>query len=246
MKGARYLLRFDDICPTMDWIIWEQVEELLLDLRIKPILAVVPDNRDPKLVVTTEREDFWERVRYWQSLGWTIGLHGYQHRYETTAVGIVGINSYSEFAGLSHDDQKNKIKAALDIFSQRGVIANVWVAPAHSFDEITVKLLVEFGVHVISDGYYWRVIQKSNAIWFPQQMWRFRYVPFGLWTVCYHPNRFGSDDLKKLKVDLKKFRRKIVSLSEILDEGPHPIENQMDRIFHRVWAKAIYYKRRLQ
>ena len=66
---SRYLIRFDDICPTMNWSVWESVESILLKYHIKPILAVVPDNQDPQLVVDAPRPDFWEKVRQWQSYG---------------------------------------------------------------------------------------------------------------------------------------------------------------------------------
>ena len=47
--SAKYLIRFDDICPTMKWSTWEKVEDILLRSNVKPILAVVPDNQDPSL-----------------------------------------------------------------------------------------------------------------------------------------------------------------------------------------------------
>src|SRR5260370_42375028 len=53
----------------------------LMARRLKPILAVVPDNQDPMLKVDAPVADFWDRVRQWQARGWTIALHGYQHRY---------------------------------------------------------------------------------------------------------------------------------------------------------------------
>ena len=100
MFHPQYLVRFDDICPTMNWSVWTQIEAELRQRNIKPILAVVPDNQDAKLRVDSPRSDFWDCVRGWQALGWTIGLHGYQHRYVTQQSGIVGLNARSEFAGL--------------------------------------------------------------------------------------------------------------------------------------------------
>ena len=76
---ARYLVRFDDICPTMNWAAWSRIETVLDRHGVAPILAVVPDNRDPKLMVDNSRADFWARVRGWQTKGWTIALHGFQH-----------------------------------------------------------------------------------------------------------------------------------------------------------------------
>src|SRR4051794_21040655 len=116
MKGARYLVRFDDICPTMDWAKWERVENVLFELGIKPLVAVVPANRDRKLAHSPAREDFWPRIRSWQAAGWSIGLHGFEHRYETDSAGLLGVNAYSEFAALGADVQRAKLRAALEIF----------------------------------------------------------------------------------------------------------------------------------
>src|ERR1051326_9565196 len=87
--NKQFLLRFDDICPTMRWDMWSEIEKRLIQYDIKPILAVVPDNRDPVLQVDRPRRDFWVRVRRWQEQGWTIALHGYQHLYVAKAGGLV-------------------------------------------------------------------------------------------------------------------------------------------------------------
>src|SRR5215470_4367159 len=98
-KSTTYLLRFDDICPTMNWRVWSEIEGALVERNLKPILAVVPDNQDPVLKVDPPVEDFWERVRAWQARGWAIAVHGYQHRYVTCSPGIVTVRKRSEFAG---------------------------------------------------------------------------------------------------------------------------------------------------
>ncbi len=95
-KSARYLLRFDDLCPTMNWKVWSEIETTLTELRFKPVLAVVPDNRDPVLRVDDPKQDFWERVRQWQARGWTIALHGFQHKYTAEHAGIVTPNRYAQ------------------------------------------------------------------------------------------------------------------------------------------------------
>ncbi|HEX2228742.1 MAG TPA: DUF2334 domain-containing protein, partial [Candidatus Binatia bacterium] len=77
--AARYIIRFDDICPTMNWDIWQQIEKILFQNRLEPILAIVPDNRDTSLMVREARSEFWATARSWQARGWTIGVHGYQH-----------------------------------------------------------------------------------------------------------------------------------------------------------------------
>lgn len=49
MSDSKYLVRFDDLCPTANWDVWEPVEATLLDAGVRPLVAVVPDNQDPKL-----------------------------------------------------------------------------------------------------------------------------------------------------------------------------------------------------
>lgn len=217
---AHYLVRFDDLCPGMNWDAWEAVEKILVELSVRPILAVVPDNRDASLDVAPPRADFWERVRSWQARGFAIGLHGYQHRYVTREAGVVGINRYSEFAGLPAAEQEEKLRAGLAIFAREGVRADVWVAPAHSFDAVTVAALARLGLRTISDGLFlFPHLDAHGVAWVPQQLWRFRPMPFGVWTVCYHVNRWGPRELEAFRRDLERHRAQIWSLPEAL--GAH-------------------------
>src|SRR4051812_3907072 len=126
---AKFLVRFDDICPTLNWSVWTRVESILQRQGVKPILAVVPDNRDAHLMVDPPNREFWRRVREWNEQGWTIAVHGHQHAYTTKNGGIVGLNASSEFAGLPYADQRRKIEAALTIFSAQGLRPQVWIAP---------------------------------------------------------------------------------------------------------------------
>ena len=126
-SGPDYLVRFDDVCPTMCWSTWNQIERILIDQDVRPILAVVPDNQDPELDREPADPRFWERVRGWQARGWTIALHGYQHRYVTQSPGLVGLNRYSEFAGLPYAEQHRKLSAGLAIFEREGIQPQLWV-----------------------------------------------------------------------------------------------------------------------
>lgn len=243
--SARYLLRFDDICPTMEWDMWDKIEAILLRHHIKPILSVVPDNLDYKLMVNKPKADFWERVRVWQALGWTIALHGYQHLYETDDPGLIGINAYSEFAGLSYDVQRSKLERAVAMFADHGVHVDVWVAPAHAFDEVTIKALLDLGIKMISDGFYWRPVNRLGALWIPQQIWKFRAMPFGVWTVCYHHNFFVETTVRNFELDIQRFVSSIASLESILREYPIKDCGVIDTMLSVLWLKIIQTKRRL-
>ncbi len=197
MAETRYIYRFDDICPTMNWKIWAAIEAQMIRFNISPILAVVPDNQDPELMVDPPRADFWECVRRWQSMGWTIALHGYQHRYVTKDSGILGLASYkSEFAGLPREKQEAKLRKGLAIFAEHGVHADAWVAPSHTFDRNTVEILADLGVSVISDGMWpWPFTEPGGTTWIPQQVWNFQEKSSGIWTICCHHNAWSDPKL---------------------------------------------------
>jgi predicted deacetylase len=241
--SASYIVRFDDICPTMNWRVWDRLEPVLDRHGVRPILAVVPDNRDPKLLVDSAKVDFWSRVRRWQATGWTIGLHGYQHLYATRNAGLVGINGFSEFAGLAEDVQRDKLTRALQVFEQEGVHADAWVAPAHSFDAMTVGLLLEAGVKVISDGYYCRPVRHLGALWVPQQLWRFRSMPAGLWTVCYHHNHFDEAAVARFTADIGSHANCIVDAPRVGAIENMPERNFLDRALSSAWLTALKLKR---
>ena len=53
-----YILRLDDACPTFDRSQWFRIEKILDQLKLVPIVAVVPDNQDPTLKETKIGQNF--------------------------------------------------------------------------------------------------------------------------------------------------------------------------------------------
>lgn len=214
---VEYLIRFDDLCPTMNWDLWGEIEKVLVDQEIAPILAVVPDNRDKALMVREPHHAFWDRVRSWQARGWTIGVHGYQHVYVTDRAGLVGLNNRSEFAGLDELEQERKLKNALAILERERITPEVWVAPGHSFDSVTLRVLKRLKLDVVSDGLFLSPnVDVLGLIHIPQQLWRFRRMPLGLWTVCYHHNDWTRNDAERFRSDVVRYRRFITSVRRVL------------------------------
>jgi hypothetical protein len=224
---ARYLLRFDDICATMKWSNWDLIEEILVEHDIKPILAVVPDNRDPYLNVQPPNRDFWARVRRWQSGGWTLGMHGFQHTYVTHDPGLYSYQKASEFAGLPFEVQCNKLRRAAAILRDEGINSNLWIAPGHSFDHTTVIALKAVGMTAISDGFSLYPYTDSDGIfWIPQQQLSenemlgpsngnpVKLKSRGVWTVCLHPNAWTTGDIVRFKNCVEKLRPLIGSVDE--------------------------------
>lgn len=215
---ARYLVRFDDICPTMNWSVWTAVERILAETSVAPILSVVPDNQDDHLRVQAADPRFWDRVRAWQGRGWTIALHGYQHRYVTRDPGIVGLNERSEFAGLPHEEQESKLRSALGILRREGVTPRAWVAPSHSFDAATVEILERMGIRIVSDGLFlFPRVDAAGVLWIPQQLWRFYRAPLGVLTVCLHINSWTSGRIETFREDIRRYADRIATLDEIAE-----------------------------
>ncbi len=233
-RPAKYLIRFDDICPTMNWHVWKKIEQILIQQQIDPILAVVPDNKDERLVVGPAFKGFWDSVRVWQGRRWAIGIHGYQHLYLTNRPGLVGINRRSEFAGLEEHEQEAKLKSALNLFGQEKITPEIWIAPAHTFDGTTLLVLKKLAIDVVSDGFYlWPNTDSLGVTHVPQQLWRFRPMPFGLWTVCYHHNTWSLRDVERFESDIKRYRDRITSLRRVLAVYRPRNHNLADAFFAR-------------
>jgi hypothetical protein len=225
-----YLLRFDDICPTMRWSTWNEMEQLLVEAGVKPILAVVPDNRDPKLMQDPPSPGFWDRMRICQARGWTIALHGYQHTYVNREPGLLRLNRQSEFAGLAYETQREKLSQGLAVFARKGLQAEAWVAPSHSFDWATVAALGALGIHTISDGMGLAPFtDPMGSVWVPQQFANMRPMPFGIWTFCYHLDGFTGSDMATFRTRLRQLRPRMISLDQAVAMGDRP-QSMADRL----------------
>ena len=205
----------DDACPTMNSERWDRVERILDNHDIHPVVAVIPDNRDPQLNVKNPDPAFWEKVRNWQTKGWTIAMHGETHLMRSTdAEQILPFYKRSEFSGLSLTQQCEKLRRAQAIFDKERVSVETWIAPAHCFDRLTLTALKTCtSIKVISDSIATRVYFKSGFYWVPQQLWEFCERSFGLWTVCLHPNQMNEAAMEKLEQDVLRYSGRIVDFS---------------------------------
>jgi predicted deacetylase len=245
-----FLLRFDDICPTMNWRIWLEVDRLLLERNIKPIIAVIPSNKHQAFFIENEREDFWNYVKERQKIGWIIGVHGYQHLCVTRNGGILDINSCSEFAGLEEEEQEERIIRALEIFRANNVTPDLFIAPWHSFDYTTLRVLRKHGINVISDGLSLYPFVHYGVLWIPQQLGWFPKIvpPIGVWTILFHHNFWGESELRRFEIDLDRFRKKIADPAKIIahyrDRRRPLIEEILDYTWKRILILLRYIKYR--
>lgn len=211
----RFSIRLDDITPDMDWEKFYRVKSILDKFDIKPLIGIVPDNQDEGLAKQEPKEEFWQEMRELAKDGWSIAQHGYEHRYESKDGGLLGINMYSEFAGLSFDKQKEKLSKGKQILEENGIITDIFMAPAHSYDDNTLKALAELGFCYVTDGYTKKPYRYKGLMFIPCRTANYGKVE-GIDTFCIHANTIEEKELVSLDRFLEENKQKAVSFSEFL------------------------------
>jgi predicted deacetylase len=217
-KPAQYLLRIDDLCPTVSRRRWERILSLIEEFEIKPILAVVPDNRDRELMRDEPDPGFWARMRAMEAAGATIALHGYQHLCRNIGKSLLPLHLHSEFCGISRDTQQQWIESGLQILRGQGLNPRVWVAPRHGFDSNTLAALRRAGIKMLSDGLARAPFKRGGLIWIPQQLWEPAEKSKGLWTICMHPNTAREEQVEELRAFLGKHAAHFTSVDRVKAE----------------------------
>jgi predicted deacetylase len=237
---ARYLLRFDDLCPTVAAENWALFESLIVEFRLRPILAVVPDNCDPELQPSYPDPEFWTRMKALETRGSTMGLHGYRHLCQSRGRGIAGWHKQTEFAAVAPATQREWIADGLRILRGRGLNPRIWVAPRHGFDRATLAALKAEGIQLVSDGFARQAFVRCGLTWIPQQLWAPEEKPAGLWTICLHPNTASSQQIAALGEFLRGHAAEFISVDEALAQfPPQPLP-----LTERIYAGMALWRRR--
>jgi hypothetical protein len=214
---AKYLIRLDDACPTFHFQKWKLFFDVFDTYGVKPIIAVIPHNESEAFNTINEGLDFWEEVRHWDTKGYEIAFHGYNHVYGSNAKGIIGLENYkSEFAGLPLEEQEEKLRKGQEIFLKERLNPRVFIAPAHTFDFNTLKALrKETNVDIISDGFALQGFLEYGFKWIPMQLWGPKNKKNGLWTICYHPETAKEKDVMLLEKFIKENLKDIISVDDV-------------------------------
>ena len=94
-ENTGILIRLDDIAENMNWDLMEKLELVFEKYKIKPVLGVIPNNKDNELLSYPKKNDFWKQVRIWRDKGWEITMHGSTHVYDK-------ICKKNDYFGLNH------------------------------------------------------------------------------------------------------------------------------------------------
>ncbi len=209
---AKYIFRLDDIAENMNWDNYFLLKDIFESYNVKPIIGVIPNNRDPKLLEYPKGDiNFWEEIRDLQKKGWAIALHGYDHKYVTENSGILNVCDRSEFAGLSYEEQNEKILAGKKIFEENGIRIDAFMAPSHSFDEVTLRALVNNDIRVITDGTAFFPHYYRDVMFVPQLLATPRKMPFGIYTWCLHPNTMDNKRVEHVGEFIRRYQKNIIS-----------------------------------
>ena len=235
--SMKMAVRMDDIAPGMDWKKFMDFKALLDEYGIKPLIGVVPDNRDGNLERTEagckhgqdgEREkdgmpeDFWAYIRELQEQGWMVAMHGYQHVYMQKKGGVFPLNLFSEFAGLPLPRQLVMLEKGKGILDSHGIKTDIFMAPAHSYDKNTLKALYQAGFRKITDGFGSRPYVWRKMCFYPIS---FRLEGSlkrkkGFTTMVVHANTADQKDMEKYRRIFE--HNETISYGDYLQAGAVP------------------------
>lgn len=211
ISRSKYLIRLDDASPYSDLKKWNRLEKIFDKYEVKPIIASIPDNKDKTIKYSSPNSKYWEWIKCMDKKGWSIALHGYQHLFHKIdrKKNIFPYYGRSEFSGLSLKEQRDKIRKGFKIFKKNNIKPTVWVAPGHCFDSITLKALkLETDIKIISDGIAFNQYKKFDFHFIPQQLWNYKVRPFGLWTICLHPDTMSLNEINVFEKSIEFLSKK--------------------------------------
>lgn len=238
---ASYIFRLDDIAPNMDWDRYVRLREIFSRHRVRPLIAVVPQNEDPEFLRFPKiPTDFWTEIRERQADGWHVALHGYRHRYDSQSSGMLGVSKRSEFAGHTFREQHDRLAKGKAILNNQNIRVDTFVAPSHSYDRNTLMALREVGIRTISDGFALYPYYEEGLLFVPQLVETPRSFPIGLHTFCLHSNTISDRLVQKIDNFLSAHRDFVIPFE---DAKKFVTENPFNRMAGLLARGALKLKR---
>jgi len=244
-KYTGLLIRMDDISDCMNWKIMDMCETLFDKYNIKPLLGVIPLNKDPDLLKLSKNTEFWSRVKNWKKKGWEITMHGCNHLYTQKSFkkDIFNYGGDSEFYGLDYLTQLNKIKIGLEEFKKRKINIRSFFAPNHIYDENTLKALKDSDIKIIIDGYGLFPFYKKEILFIPQLFYKEIFLPFGIQSTQMHINEWNESNFKDFSLFVSKNCKKIVDLEYVIEiTNPNKIQNCLNYLVEKSLKTLRFFR----
>lgn len=216
MKTA---IRMDDITSDMDLDKFNRIKTLLDTYQIKPLIGVVPFNQDPILQCNPPMEDFPGFLKSLQEDGYVVALHGCYHIYTTEKKGLFPLNNFSEYAGVAYETQGEMIQKGKKKLQEWGLDTDIFMAPGHTFDRNTLKVLKENGFRAVTDGFGEVPYIRDGLTFYPIAKKRKDCFTDkkGYTTLVLHANMMNENDFVLLEKQLKENRDKLISYWDYLE-----------------------------
>ena len=244
-KYTGLLVRMYDITETMNWALMDKCEKLFDKFKIKPLLGIIPINKDPELLKLPKNDRFWERVENWKNKGWEITMHGCNHLYtqKSDKNDIFNYGGNSEFYGLDYSMQLNKIKTGLEEFKKREIKVRSFFAPNHIYDSNTLKALKDSDIKIIIDGYGLFPYYKNEILFIPQLFYKEIFLPFGIQSTQMHINEWNDEAYKNFEIFVKKNYSKILNLNNIIEvTNPNSLQNLTNYLVEKTLKTVRLFK----
>ena len=218
IKNTGILIRLDDIAENMNWDLMEKSELLFEEYGIKPILGVIPNNKDNELLSYSKKNNFWEQVRNWRDKGWEIAMHGYTHVYDKICKNEDYFNygGGSEFCGHTLETQISRIKNGLQKFKNEKIKIRSFFAPNHTYDKNTFIALINYRINEVIDGYGLMPYIENDIKFIPQLFYKVFALPFGIQTLQIHLNYWEQKDFDNFEKFIKKHSNKIITYDQAI------------------------------
>ena len=212
------LIRLDDIAENMNWDLMKKSELLFEKYAIKPVLGVIPENKDNELLSYPKKNGFWEQVRNWRDKGWEITMHGYTHVYDKVSKNedYFSYGGGSEFCGHTLETQISRIKNGLEKFKDEKIKIRSFFAPNHTYDKNTFIALKNFGINEVIDGYGLMPYMENDIKFIPQLFYKIFKIPFGIQTTQIHLNYWKQKNFDDFERFIINNSNKIITYEQAL------------------------------
>ena len=235
------VFRLDDVCPMMDAEKFERVINIFEEYNVKPLLGIVPDNKDTNLNKDEENAYFWSKMRELVERNYDIAMHGYQHIYDNNKMGIVNTRKASEFAGHSYEVQVEKIRKGKEMLQEKIGEVDIFFAPGHSYDKCTIDALHENGFKWMSDGRSHWGYQNRKIKFIPCRAYGLSVKNNRINTICIHANNLNNEVENRLRKIIEENREYIYSFKDVRNQFSALSRNDMImRLDERIY---VFYER---
>ena len=239
-----YIIRFDDINPKMNWERFNKLKSIINKHKIKSIIGVVPKCEDKEISKFPEYHNYLSDLQKMKLEGDFIAQHGYTHIPDSRNKGLFGNQKRSEFAGLNYQTQYERIYKGKNILIKNKLWQPIFMAPYHTFDNITLEVLKKLDFKLITDGFARYPFELNGLKLIPQlsSMPLPTFLPL-ISQLCIHINNLNDEKLKYLINFIEENNHLFISPLDALELEKH---NFFFRLENKILGFLIRFYRKLK